>query len=343
MLAAACSSPDDVATSDESTPAATQATVAETQAATDTLTAGGGDESVLTLPSSGGSDPGAQTSGPVDGSDPGSTAPADVPLPTTSEQLAAALSEAELALRAPETDEVSARPWGRRQQVLYRVLSANPTWADDVLATVDPAVVDAVGHNWAARQDLSALVNSETLHDELPAWRIAPPAPADELLGYYREAAEATGVPWEILAAINLVETRMGRISGVSTAGALGPMQFLPTTWAECCDGDPTDNHDAIRGAAEYLIDRGAARDLDRAVFGYNNSDRYVRSVRAYAAVMEADPDAYYGYHAWQVFFLSTEGLVLLPEGYEQSEPLPIADWLADHPESLHNLATAQS
>src|SRR3712207_536212 len=64
-----------------------------------------------------------------------------------------------------------------------------------------------------------------------PAWRIVAPAPASELLGHYRAAEAAVGVPWQYLAAIHLVETRMGRIRGVSVAGAQGPMQFLPSTW----------------------------------------------------------------------------------------------------------------
>ena len=67
----------------------------------------------------------------------------------------------------------------------------------------------------------------------LPAWRIIQPEPAANLLNYYRKAEAATGIEWEVLAAVNLVETGMGRIDGTSVANAQGPMQFLPTTWAE--------------------------------------------------------------------------------------------------------------
>ena len=266
--------------------------------------------------------------------------PAELPIPGSARELAAALSQAELALRAPGIDEAGARPWGRRQQVLYRTLAANPSWANDVVVTVDPAVTVAVVENWTARRELSTMF-PDVLGTTLPAWRIETPAPAEELLAYYREASEATGVPWEILAAINLIETKMGRIDGLSSAGAVGPMQFLPTTWEECCQGDPTVNADAIRGAAEYLIDRGAASDLDRAIFGYNNSDHYVRAVRAYAAVMADDPDAYLGYHAWQVFVLTAQGLILLPEGYEQPDAIDVATWIADHPDSLYELSAS--
>ena len=67
------------------------------------------------------------------------------------------------------------------------------------------------------------------------------------LLGHYAEAEQLTGIPWYWLAAIHLQETRMGRIEGVSTAGAVGPMQFLPTTWARCCVGDPTSTRERDR------------------------------------------------------------------------------------------------
>jgi len=66
---------------------------------------------------------------------------------------------------------------------------------------------------------------------------VAPP-PADELLGHYRAAGDEFGVDWTYLAAIHLVETRMGRIRGTSTAGAHGPMQFMPATWDAYGEGD---------------------------------------------------------------------------------------------------------
>ena len=71
------------------------------------------------------------------------------------------------------------------------------------------------------------------LSDTLPAWRIVEPLPADELVTIYRGGRGAPSTSrGRILAAINLVETGTGRIRGTSTAGAQGPMQFLPSTWA---------------------------------------------------------------------------------------------------------------
>lgn len=262
-------------------------------------------------------------------------APIDLPRPTSAPTMAAALSEAELAVRETTATVEERAAWGQRQQQLYRILSGEEAWVEQVLADVDPVVATAVAGNWAARVELDILLRQHTLSDTLPAWRIEPPEPADELLGYYREAGERHGVPWEVLAAINLIETRMGRINGISTAGAQGPMQFLPTTWAECCEGDPYNDRDAINGAAQYLIDRGAATDLERAIWGYNNSDHYVGAVTGYAAVLAEDPEAYYGYHGWQVYFASTAGLALLPVGYEQAEPVDAAAWLAENPDAL--------
>ena len=164
---------------------------------------------------------------------------------------------------------------------------------------------------------------------------IVAPLPADELLGYYREAEAATGVPWEYLAAINFQETRMGRITGTSDAGAVGPMQFLPSTWAECCDGDPEVARDAIMGAAVYLVQRGAPGDMEAALTGYNPNSGYVGAVTAYAQNMMDDERAFYGYHGWQVLFGTSAGTVRLPIGYESSAPIPVDAYLADHPEDL--------
>ena len=263
---------------------------------------------------------------------PTTTVPPDArDLPTSPADLAIALNEAEMMVRSADDPA----PWGRRQQQLYRVLSANRGWADETIAAVDESIRPAVELNWDARLNLSALVSSGSLSRILPAWRISAPLPADELISYYQAAETETGVPWEYLAAINLVETRMGRIEGLSTAGATGPMQFLPSTWAECCEGDPTVDRDAILGAAVYLTIRGAPENMTGALRGYNNSTRYVNAVTAYATVLEADPAAYAGYHAWDVYFLSEAGLIRMPVGYNETEPVDAAEWIAANPDAL--------
>lgn len=260
-------------------------------------------------------------------------APDSQGLPTTASELADALNEAETMVRTAEDPAA----WGRRQQQLYRVMSSNRDWAPETIAAVDASIRPAVELNWDARLNLSALVSSGSLSTVLPAWLIREPLPADELVGYYEAAESETGIPWEYLAAINLVETRMGRIEGLSTAGATGPMQFLPTTWAECCEGDPTVDADAIMGAAVYLTIRGGPADMESALRGYNNSTRYVNAVTAYATVLENDPAAYAGYHAWDVYFLSAAGLIRMPPGYNEAEPVDAAAWIAANPDALIN------
>ena len=156
----------------------------------------------------------------------------------------------------------------------------------------------------------------------------------DELLGYYRKAEAAAGVGWNYLAAINLVETGLGRIVGVSHAGAQGPMQFLPSTFAVYGDGgDILSLHDSIMAAGRYLAANGFADDHDHAIFRYNNSNRYVRAVNDYAAVLAADPAAFAGYHRWDIYYRTTAGDVLLPVGYVATSPIPVTDYLATHPQ----------
>ncbi len=110
----------------------------------------------------------------------------------------------------------------------------------------------------------------------------------------------------------------MGRIRGNSTAGAQGPMQFIPSTWAAYgAGGDVNDNHDAIMAAGRYLKASGGAPNIDRALFSYNPSNHYVTAIKAYASVMGTDARAYNGFWAWQVFVATPDGKVTrLPEGW---------------------------
>jgi hypothetical protein len=154
----------------------------------------------------------------------------------------------------------------------------------------------------------------------LPKWQIVMPPSPDELKSYYEEAQAATGVHWTYLAAVNLVETRMGRIRGDSVVGAQGPMQFMPPTWAEWGEGDVHDYRDAIMAAARFLKWGGMPGDVDGAIFKYNRDVRYVDAVRTYAEQMQADPRAYYGYYHWQVYFSNGVESVWLQPGYDGNE-----------------------
>lgn len=231
--------------------------------------------------------------------------------PRTATAAARELAEVEIALRA---SDAPAAALGRRQQLAYRAIAAHPKWATKVLTQVPDEVRRAVQANLDAGAALSGLTG--TAPPAFPQWEIRAPQPIPTLRGFYDEAEAATGIPWAYLAAIHLVETRMGRIRGLSSAGAQGPMQFIPETWASYGEGDVHDDHDAIQAAGRYLASRGGPSDMGRALFSYNNDDRYVAAVQAYASVLLADPRAYAGYHEWQVLYATSAGTFLLPEGY---------------------------
>jgi hypothetical protein len=135
------------------------------------------------------------------------------------------------------------------------------------------------------------------------------PLTAGALLRYYREAEQRFGVAWEVLAAVNHVESKFGRVRSASYAGAQGPMQFIPSTWAAYgLGGDVHDPHDAIMGAANYLGASGAPGDYRAALYAYNPSNAYVDAVMAYARQMMGDADDYFAYYNWQVFVETTSG-----------------------------------
>ena len=236
----------------------------------------------------------------------------------------------ELALRDPATPEPAMVAAARRQQAAYRAIGRNPGWDPIIRPKVPPSLVQTYDRNIDARRQLSAM---SPVRDTLPAWRIVPPAPAGELLGHYREAEAATGVGWNYLAAINLIETRFGSIAGVSTAGAQGPMQFMPQTWAAYGRGDVNSPRDAIMSAGNYLAASGFAESPDRAIYAYNHANEYVRAVKDYAAILAADPGAFGGYYRWDVYYYTTAGDVLLPIGYAESQRIPVGDYLAAHPQ----------
>ena len=247
-------------------------------------------------------------------------------------QLADDLVADEQTLRDPKSSEAVLIGAARRQQAAYRALGRHPEW--DVIARprIPPSLLNVYDRNVDAQRQFTAIVASEP-KDTLPAWRIDPPTPANKLLGYYREAEAATGVGWNYLAAINLIETGLGRIIGVSDAGAQGPMQFLPSTFAEYGDGDILSPHDSIMAAGRYLAANGFADHHDDALFRYNNWDRYVRAVNDYAAVLAADPAMFAGYYRWDIYYHTTAGDVLLPIGYIATSPIPVTDYLATHPQ----------
>src|SRR3954452_22874917 len=108
----------------------------------------------------------------------------------------------------------------------------------------------------------------------------------DELLALWQRDGALYSVPWQVLAAINKIESNFGRNMGPSSAGAVGWMQFMPSTWERWgvdADGDglanPWTAEDGIASAARYLAASGGATDISRAVFSYNHAQWYVDEV----------------------------------------------------------------
>jgi murein DD-endopeptidase MepM/ murein hydrolase activator NlpD len=116
--------------------------------------------------------------------------------------------------------------------------------------------------------------------------------PMSTLYALWQRAAYAYGVPWHVLASINKIESNFGQNMGPSSAGAVGWMQFMPSTWLRWgldADGDgiadPWNPVDAIYAAARYLAAAGGQTDISRAIFAYNHADWYVREVLDLARV----------------------------------------------------------
>ncbi len=183
--------------------------------------------------------------------------------------------------------------FARDRQAVLRLLGKKPALAAAVVRLA-PGERDDV----LARRDLQ-LLSARSPKLRVPI-RVGPAPPAPKLVGWYREAQARFGVRWQLLAAVNLVESAFGKVRNTSTAGAQGPMQFLPATWRRYgLGGNVHDPHDAILGAANYLAANGAAHDERDALYHYNHSGLYVAAVLHYAHRIAHVRDAFAEYYAW--------------------------------------------
>ncbi len=177
------------------------------------------------------------------------------------------------------------------QEIVYR-LAASPSLESDVVPLL---AVDDVAGLTEVIEGLRSLWRSAGIDDFSKVRmrrnrRFSDSAPLDTLLGYYRDAGGRYQVDWSYLASINFIESDFGRVNGPSSAGALGPMQFMPATWQDYGrGGDIMSPKDSIQAAAYYLNRMGAPASYVRAIYRYNNDRDYVASVEHFAAAMRTD------------------------------------------------------
>ena len=184
----------------------------------------------------------------------------------------------------------------RDRQLLIRALGRDARKAAAVVRLA-PAERDDI----LARQSLEAL--SAQSPPQVGGVSVGPARPANELLAFYREAQRRYGIRWQLLAAINFVESDFGRARTTARADAQGPMQFEPATWRRYgMGGDVYDAHDAILAAANLLAANGGRTDERAAIHHYNLSPLYREAVLHLAHRIAAVPTAFREYYAWKLY-----------------------------------------
>ena len=196
-----------------------------------------------------------------------------------------------------------------------RVVTPGRGLMRSLLAAAALAVVLSLGAGSASADTFAVVPDVTTAPLVLPSAEIAndagalllPPGVFDapflpvaelsyeELHTLWLRAGAAYGIPWQVLAAINKIESNFGRNMGPSSAGAVGWMQFMPDTWLRWgMDGngdgiaDPWNPDDAVHAAARYLAAAEGRTDISRAIFAYNHAQWYVDDVLQLAALFGA-------------------------------------------------------
>jgi len=233
--------------------------------------------------------------------DPAATATA---IRDTTASLTRAIDAWRASVRSAVPDDVTL--YALYQQRIVRLLSRNGTLARATLRRLPRPSAAIVRDLVVAHRDLVRI----TPPLRVLRIHVGSPAPAANLLRWYREGQRRFGVPWQVLAAVNFVESAFGKLRSASAAGAQGPMQFMPSSWRTYgLGGDVHDPHDAILGAANYLRAAGAGHDIRQALHAYNPSRFYVDAVLRYARRLVGERHTFYALYSWQVFVRTSTGV----------------------------------
>jgi soluble lytic murein transglycosylase-like protein len=266
--------------------------------------ASGSSEASATTTTSQAASEGATSTQPTTTSTPVASTPATTPTTTATTSPTPAPAPAGEAWHGGIEVEEPSKPKAKSPTVVLqrrqKVTASKP--ASSSVTSTQPAKTQAPANSNVAVAPQVVAAQEEALAAEL-----AGSAASTQALSFYRiplfllpiyqAASVQYGVPWQILAAINEIETNYGTDQSVSTAGAVGWMQFMPATWiqygVDALDAgyaDPYNPVDAIFAAARYLRAAGAATDLHGAILAYNHSEEYVKSVLLRAKLISSYP-----------------------------------------------------
>jgi soluble lytic murein transglycosylase-like protein len=235
------------------------------------------------------------------------TASTPAPAPTTTPTTTPTTSTSSAPPSGDTEVPAPAKPASKPAVVLQRRQKVTASKPSASVTPTQPAATTPTQTQAPANSNVAAAPQVIAAQEEALAAELAGSAASTQALSFYRiplfllpiyqAASVQYGVPWQILAAINEIETNYGTDQSVSTAGAVGWMQFMPATWiqygVDALDAgyaDPYNPVDAIFAAARYLRAAGAATDLHGAILAYNHSEEYVKSVLLRAKLISSYP-----------------------------------------------------
>ena len=196
------------------------------------------------------------------------------------------------------------------QQRIFRTLTKNERMEKKVVPLLPARVKRFYAGTIAAQEELASITGTS---EKVPRFEYAEAEAPHRLWRYFREGEKRFRIKDHMLAAVMFIESKFGKVLGPSVAGALGPMQFLPSTWdAYGGGGDIMDPHDSVIGAARYLNASGGPERMRDALFAYNPTEPYVNAIQIYARQIAHDERNFYMYYFWQVFVSTEDGDVQL-------------------------------